>query len=91
MTTNPSGPTATTHVQQLATKPFVRWAGGKTRLLPRILPYVPDSFENYFEPFLGGGAMFFAVQGRISGRARLAELNEHLVALGSPCVTIRTT
>lgn len=66
--------------RQLATKPFVRWAGGKTRLLPRILPYVPDRFANYFEPFLGGGAMFFAVQDRISGRARLADLNEHLVA-----------
>lgn len=61
-------------------KPFVRWAGGKTRLLPKILPYVPDHFENYFEPFLGGGAVFFAVHDRIKGRARLADLNQHLVA-----------
>ena len=60
-------------------KPFVRWAGGKTRLLPKILPFVPDSFENYHEPFLGGGAMFFAVQERITGRAHLTDLNEHLV------------
>lgn len=60
-------------------KPFIRWAGGKTRLLPKILPYVPESFSNYHEPFLGGGAMFFAVQDRIAGRAHLTDLNEHLV------------
>lgn len=61
-------------------KPFVRWAGGKSRLLPRILPHVPSRIENYFEPFLGGGAVFLAVGDRISGRAHLADLNEHLVA-----------
>ena len=73
---------ATTNVpeRQLATKPYVRWAGGKTRLLPQILPHVPERFGNYFEPFLGGGAMFFAIQDRIGGRAQLADLNEHLVA-----------
>lgn len=80
MSLGPSVAPITVLKRQLATKPFVRWAGGKTRLLPRILPYVPDSFVNYFEPFLGGGAMFFAVQERFSGRARLADLNEHLVA-----------
>lgn len=63
-----------------ALKPFIRWAGGKSRLLPRILPHVPDHIENYFEPFLGGGAVFLAVSGRISGRATLVDLNEHLVA-----------
>lgn len=61
-------------------KPFVRWAGGKSRLLPRILPHVPASMANYYEPFLGGGAVFLACAGRISGRAYLADLNEHLVA-----------
>ncbi|WP_336644607.1 DNA adenine methylase [Microbacterium sp. USHLN186] len=67
------------NTQIRATKPFVRWAGGKTKLLPRILPYVPESFEHYHEPFLGGGAVFFAVQGRIQKRAYLADLNVHLV------------
>ncbi|MBL3685359.1 Dam family site-specific DNA-(adenine-N6)-methyltransferase [Leucobacter zeae] len=62
-----------------AKKPFVRWAGGKTRLLPRILPHVPERFENYHEPFLGGGAVFFAVRDRISGHANLADVNMHLV------------
>lgn len=61
-------------------RPFVRWAGGKSRLLPHILPHIPEKIENYFEPFLGGGAVFLAVHARIDGRATLADLNEHLVA-----------
>lgn len=62
-----------------AVKPFIRWAGGKTRLLPRILPHIPGEFVNYHEPFLGGGAVFFAVQHRIAKRANLADVNPHLV------------
>lgn len=61
-------------------RPFIRWVGGKSRLLPRILPHVPRQIENYFEPFLGGGSVFLACATRISGRACLADLNEHLVA-----------
>jgi len=61
-------------------KPFIRWVGGKSRLLPRILPHVPKHIKNYYEPFLGGGAVFLAIASRVSGRARLADLNEHLVA-----------
>jgi DNA adenine methylase len=62
-----------------ATKPFIRWAGGKTKLLPRILPHIPARIANYHEPFLGGGAVFLAVQPRVEGRANLADLNGHLV------------
>lgn len=61
------------------TRPFVRWAGGKTRLLPRILPNIPEEIPNYHEPFLGGGAVFLAVRTRVVGRAYLADLNQHLV------------
>lgn len=61
-------------------KPFVRWVGGKSRLLPRILPHVPHRIKNYYEPFLGGGAVFLACVARVSGRSHLADLNEHLVA-----------
>lgn len=60
-------------------KPFIRWVGGKTRLLPRILPHVPKDIRNYFEPFLGGGAVFLATKPRIGGKAYLADLNDHLV------------
>lgn len=61
-------------------KPFIRWAGGKSRLLPRILPHVPYDIKDYYEPFLGGGAVFLACARRVSGRPHLADLNEHLVA-----------
>lgn len=44
-------------------KPFVKWAGGKTQLLNDISSYLPDDFnsrfDRYFEPFVGGGAVFF--------------------------------
>jgi DNA adenine methylase len=59
-------------------RPFLKWAGGKTRLLPKILPHVPESFDSYHEPFLGGGAMFFAIRDRIGGTAYLHDLNDVL-------------
>ena len=63
----------------LRTKPFLKWAGGKTRLLSSILPYVPSKISSYYEPFLGGGSMFFAIRRRIHGRVRLADLNAELI------------
>lgn len=61
-------------------KPFIKWVGGKSRLLPRILPHVPTDIQNYYEPFVGGGAVFFACHPRIQGRAYLSDLNDHLVS-----------
>ncbi|NIM39682.1 MAG: Dam family site-specific DNA-(adenine-N6)-methyltransferase [Hydrogenophaga sp.] len=76
----PSHPSDSAQPEELPIKPFIRWVGGKSRLLPRILPHVPADIKNYYEPFLGGGAVFLACAARVSGRARLADLNEHLVA-----------
>jgi DNA adenine methylase len=59
--------------------PFLRWAGGKTRLLRHLLPYVPEGFDRYFEPFLGGGAVFFAIRGRARGSIALSDLNDELI------------
>jgi DNA adenine methylase len=42
-------------------KPFLKWAGGKTKELKIIVPNLPDTIENYYEPFIGGGAVYFAV------------------------------
>ncbi len=39
--------------------PFIKWAGGKRQLIPYILSKMPKKFNNYFEPFVGGGAIFF--------------------------------
>lgn len=76
----PSGAQHMTTADSKPFKPFIRWAGGKSRLLPRILPYVPINIRNYYEPFLGGGAVFLACAARVSGRSYLSDLNEHLVA-----------
>lgn len=62
-----------------ATKPFIKWAGGKTRLLRNLMPHIPRQIENYHEPFLGGGAMFFAVADRVQETSYLSDLNEELV------------
>jgi len=40
-------------------RPFLRWAGSKRKLLRHLIPFVPKNFNKYFEPFLGGGSMFF--------------------------------
>lgn len=61
-------------------KPFLRWVGGKTRLLGAITPYVPEKFGDYHEPFLGSGAMFFALQHRAE-HCFLGDLNSELVNL----------
>jgi DNA adenine methylase len=43
-------------------KPFIKWAGGKRGLLKELLNRVPNNFNNYFEPFVGGGALFFEMK-----------------------------
>ena len=40
-------------------QPFTKWTGGKRKLLPIIKSLMPDNYTNYFEPFVGGGALFF--------------------------------
>jgi DNA adenine methylase len=59
-------------------EPFVKWAGGKRLLLPQILALLPrlDPERRYFEPFLGGGAVYF---GLTPARALLSDLNGELI------------
>ena len=61
--------------------PFVKWAGGKSQLVPELDLMIPSKFNRYFEPFLGGGAMFFHL---ISDRnmrftAYLSDINAELI------------
>ena len=59
------------------------WAGGKRQLLPQILARMPDRIRDYYEPFVGGGAVLVAVlvSGRVDGRVRVGDANRKLVAL----------
>jgi DNA adenine methylase len=43
-------------------RPFLKWAGSKQALLKHLVDFVPREFENYYEPFLGGGALFFLLE-----------------------------
>jgi DNA adenine methylase len=63
-------------------KPFLKWVGGKTKLIPQYaaLNLIPTEFNTYFEPFLGGGAMFFHLQNiGLINRALLSDLNADLI------------
>lgn len=61
-----------------AAAPFVKWAGGKTQLLRRLDACIPE-FGRYFEPFLGGGALFFSLASRLQFSAYLSDANGDLV------------
>ena len=62
--------------------PVLKWAGGKTQLLDRILARLPERIETYYEPFVGGAAVFFALaRERRFERAVLSDRNPDLVAV----------
>ena len=64
---------------RLAT-PFLKWAGGKGHLVPELLSLLPARFGDFYEPFLGGGALFFALSSREAKfDAHLSDLNGELV------------
>jgi len=62
--------------QTLKGLPFLKWPGGKRALLKHLLPLLPKDFDRYYEPFLGGGALFFALQ---PTKAILSDNNVELI------------
>ena len=62
--------------------PLVKWAGGKRQLMDQLNASLPEHWDTYFEPFVGGGALLVNLQnrGRIS-RAVISDLNSELINL----------
>lgn len=48
-------------VTDIELKPFLKWPGGKSKELKVIIPNLPQNITNYYEPFIGGGAVYFAI------------------------------
>src|ERR1700685_1901349 len=67
-------------------RPFVKWAGGKSSLAPKIVPLLLSQLEKtkkarYHEPFVGGGAVFFGLRAAgFTGRATLSDVNVDLIS-----------
>jgi DNA adenine methylase len=61
--------------------PFVKWAGGKGQLLSKLDKYFPSKITRYFEPFVGGGAVFFYIASQKNSRLEsfLSDINEELI------------
>jgi DNA adenine methylase len=63
-----------------STYPIVKWAGGKRQLIFDLIKNMPKNYNRYFEPFIGGGALFFELQPE---NAYISDVNEELINLYS--------
>ena len=57
-------------------RPFVKWAGGKRQIIDKLKQYVPDEFDTYYEPFVGGGALLFELSPK---KAVINDSNKELI------------
>lgn len=58
-------------------QPFLKWVGGKRQIIPQIKKYIPENYNRYFEPFVGGGALFFDLEPKT---AYINDINKILVS-----------
>ena len=63
---------------QQETYPIVKWVGGKRQLMFELLKNMPENYSRYFEPFIGGGALFFELQ---PDNAYISDMNAELINL----------
>ncbi len=59
---------------------FLKWAGGKLQLIEQFKNLFPHNFRNYYEPFIGSGAVFFYVKSKLKpNKVILSDTNEELI------------
>ena len=63
-------------MKNLSVTPFVKWAGGKRQLLTQIRERMPEKYDRYYEPFVGGGAVVFEL---LPKKAVINDINQSLV------------
>lgn len=65
-------------------KPFLKWVGGKTQIIETVLSSFPKEFNNYYEPFLGGGSVllgFLSYNTSFKGKVYASDVNPNIIAL----------
>lgn len=75
---NPRAPEEEAPPKAGVAAPFVKWAGGKRSIIDELVSRLPATFKGYWEPFVGGGALFFEIEKRIT-TAALSDTNFDLV------------
>ena len=70
------------------TKPFLKWAGGKTQIIAEVMARFPPTMNNYHEPFLGGGSVLLALLSciangtiTVTGKIYASDINTTLIGL----------
>ena len=62
----------------MSAKPIIKWAGGKRQLLDKLIEHMPNNFKTYYEPFIGGGALFFEI---MPHNSVINDVNEELLSI----------
>ena len=63
-------------------KPFVKWAGGKEKELNMIIPNLPSNIDDFYEPFVGGGAVYFSLSNfPVTGNKYINDKSDELIKL----------
>ena len=72
-------------------QPFTKWTGGKRQLLPQLREFLPETYNRYFEPFVGGGALFFNLKPKVAfiNDANSELINSYKVIKNNPKELIR--
>ncbi|MCK9536575.1 MAG: DNA adenine methylase [Bacilli bacterium] len=65
-------------MKKMNAKPIVKWAGGKRQLIDKLIKHIPNNYNRYFEPFVGGGALLFEL---LPNYAVINDINKELLTI----------